>query len=125
MLRYLAMAGSGLLLTISVAHGPGRGLSLVEAGNTGLGLLVTATYALILCGATIITRAPRSGMIFLLLGLVARCAMELKLSWARVWWDSEKIPELTGAIALLYLLDFIAPALLALDSRHLLRQRPI
>jgi hypothetical protein len=128
LLLHLTIAGSGLFLLGSLIHGPGRGLSLARAGEAGLGLLVTITYTLIFCGALTLARSPRAGAIILLTGLIARCFLESRLSLAQEWWHSAKSASWTGAIAIAYLLNFIAPALLMVDSRHLLwrrRTRPI
>jgi hypothetical protein len=96
---------------------------LAPAGETGLGVLVTITYALIFCGAFALARPTRAGAIILLIGLIARCYLESQLSLAQAWWHSAKSIAWTGAIALTYLLNFIAPTLLMLDSRHLLWRR--
>ena len=102
-------------------------MSLAPAGETALGLLIPATYTLIIAGALTLRVAPRRGAMLLLLGVLLRCLLESRISLLGEWWfklrHSSDAALWAAVFALSYLLNFIAPALLLLDSKHLLWKR--
>ena len=108
-------------------YGPGRGLSLATAGEVGLGIHITLTYALMAAAALVLSSLPRAALAVLLLGVVSRCVLELRISllgeWLRAYGHAGESLAWGAAIILSYGLNFIAPTLLLLESLRLRRWR--
>ena len=118
LLRNFVVLSFGFYLFVSLVYGPGRGLSAIPVGHEELGNLRIATYAAILIGALSFSRNLNFAIFFLALGIVGRSFLELKVSVARSWIDSESAFEITWAllVMLMYVLTFVLPALLLVDA---------
>lgn len=122
-LRTLVVLGVGIKLFDSLTHGPGRGMSAIPLGETGLGHLSVATYAMMLLGALCFPNKPRCAVGLLALGVAGRAVLELKTSVARAWLDSGHGFDLVWGIliVLMYAATFALPFLLLLEAIRLLR----
>ena len=112
------------ILLTAVAHGPGRGISLIPPGEwwtTPIAILEIIGLGTLLVGASLI-KNPRASMLLLTIGLICRALFEIRISLLKALWPFESLNGLSVAwLAFYYLGAFLLPALLWCDLRRKLQ----
>ena len=137
MTRFSSWVLVGLVLWLlkSLIHGPGRGMSLVPADHfpNTLAILPLITAGMFITGLSTLTSRPRWAAWLLGGGLLLRMAQEilfspLRLIVSEVFGTPSNPAFLTpfglgfvGVVMLYYLVSFIAPALIFLETVRKLR----
>lgn len=120
-IRALVILGSVLMLPVAIIYGPGRALTIIPADHEQAHLLYLtriAEYVFFLLGAIASAKSSRGAWVFLFCGLLGRTYMEVSFSFATWAIITIKLLDLGRVIWILifYVLTFILPALLFLDS---------
>lgn len=112
---------AAILLLHAIVYGPGRGITMIPAGNElsePLYWLRMLVYGLFLAGALVAARNPLLAGALLAGGLLGRIVLEYFLSALREWIANFPMYTMgeSAFVATFYLVSFVLPAALCSDS---------
>ncbi len=125
-LRWTLLVGSGILCLHAFVYGPGRGITLIPPDDPLAEVLALGRLGVYVCfflaAIVLPDRGAAAALLFLGVGLVGRCILELKVSVAKHLFPYRDLEA--GWLILtvvFYFVSFVVPFLVFLDCRRALR----